>query len=435
MKTIRSLLGRAATIVLLDGESEFADALNAALYFNDDLKLVESTTDPGELRVLLARHSPDAVLISHALPKESGLAVAGRIVKEVRDARVVLMTGTPTRQLLTETASRGIRRVVSRPPNLQRRTLDEWVESELVPAVYGMIDDEPRPIALAGRRDNKPRRPLFNPAAASVGARVIAVWSPKGGVGKSTIAANLALYSQTNDIFPAQTALVGLDSGTGVLSSLLAMTQRPTLLDWPEHGEGSALEPSAVLERIARHESQLRVVFEPEVQDGPEVSPDLVRAVVRSVRDAAGSSLVVLDCESRVIGSGTTTAALSLAHIILLVVEPTFSCLRYVGSFVSVLAKKGLIEPSKIRVVVNRQPAKPNLPPSEIVARLQFPLVGVIQDDPTVGVAINRGHAPAIRAPNGLFMKGIKEVAFKVIPGLGEAQAKLRGRRKVMGLF
>ncbi|HLN62936.1 MAG TPA: histidine kinase, partial [Symbiobacteriaceae bacterium] len=59
---------------------------------------------------------------------------------------------------------------------------------------------------------------------------LIAVWSPKGGTGRTLLAAGLAMHLARRLDQPA--ALVDLDPGPAGLAALLQTPLRPSLLDY-----------------------------------------------------------------------------------------------------------------------------------------------------------------------------------------------------------
>lgn len=437
MGAVVSLLGRRARVLMLDDDTLFADAVNGALYSNEDLVLVGHTAVPKELRLLLPQYAPDVLLVDHSLPTENGLLVAEQIAKDFKDLWVILVTDSPSRQLVNEATSRGIRRIISRPVDYGKLAMAGWAQNELAAAVAGIIEDENRQMELlrrGGGFDDNPRHgvsPEMTP-----GARVVTVWNPKGGTGKSTIAANLALYAQTNPIQRVQTALVGMDSSSGTISALLGMQPSPTLMDWFDYAGADELDPAAVMQRVARHESNMYVVFEPAIQDLDKLSAGLVKTVIGSLRSAAEAGLVVVDTEPSLLSTEAVGTALDMAHVVLLVVEPTVPCLQRTNEVVSALVKSEMLDPTKLRLVINRQSERPDITMEEITNLLGLQCVGVIAEDPAVRAATNKAEPLAIYQPDGPFMRELKRVAAKVVPALGTTfTTQAPRRKKIFGLF
>jgi pilus assembly protein CpaE len=95
-----------------------------------------------------------------------------------------------------------------------------------------------------------------DPATAATGNRVIVVASPKGGVGKTTVATNLALGLAASG--PGSTVLVDLDLQFGDVASALALTPQYSLPD-TVHGAASN-DPLVLKTFLTRHPSGLSVV-------------------------------------------------------------------------------------------------------------------------------------------------------------------------------
>lgn len=437
MGAIASQLGHPARVVLLDDDPTFADAVNAALYPHPDLTLVGHATSPAELKDLLEQLAPDAALIDHGLPRESGVAVAERVVKAFPGVWVLLLTDMPSRALWAEAMARGVRRIVVRPRATSRDEMARWADEELAEAIRDVMAEERRQLARIGDAAPGGDAAAGSPVAVSA-PRVVTVWSPKGGTGKSTVATNLALWAQANPVHHVQTALVGLDAPSGTSNALLGLPPRPTLMDWLDYAGEDEIDPAAVRQRVAVHATGLFAVFEPEPRDVPNVSAALVRTVIRSLRAVCG--LVVVDCEPSVMSTDAVGTALDMASVILLVVEPTVTCLKRVEGMVRALVDAQLLDPTKLRLVVNRMPPRPDLPVDEITNALGLQCIGIIPDDPKVRLATNRGRPPATHDPNGPFMRGLKVVAARSIPALaaasaGSAPTGAPARRRGFGLF
>jgi len=98
---------RPITVLIVDDELTFGEALQLALRQEKDLKVIEVATD-GETAVLaIDRHHPDVVLMDVAMPGMSGIEATRRIKEEDPEAQVLILSGHEDPLLLARAVQAG----------------------------------------------------------------------------------------------------------------------------------------------------------------------------------------------------------------------------------------------------------------------------------------------------------------------------------------
>jgi pilus assembly protein CpaE len=282
---------------------------------------VETARDGVEAWLQLRRHEPDVVLCDTVMPHMTGPELARTIRRNpaTEHLPVVLVTAGGDADL---TSGRDFADdVVAKPLDL------EMLEVRLTSMVRRVADG---------------REPV-----ARLQGQLIAVTSAKGGVGVSTVAANvaLALATQTGRSVVA----VDLDLEYGDL---------PMLLDVPPRGGTDELIRSLTLDGdacapedfFARHESGLRVLAAPRSPvDAVHIDEGGVNHLLTRLRVL--HDLVVVDVPRGFDDPALT--AITMAQRIVVVVVPEVTALRRTLSLLDVLA--GLdIEEERLLLVYNR---------------------------------------------------------------------------------
>lgn len=401
-------MGRALWFVALDDDAAWLDQINERFVGCEDLRMAGGTSQVQDVRRLVAENGADIILVDHGLAGESGVVVAGALAKQLPAVRVYVMAESPTRVLWEDARRRGVRGVIRKPftpDGLVRRIREDMdAEARQTDAL------EEAPAAAYGA--NVPagiRAPGIEPP------RTIAVFSFKGGVGKSLVAANLAVAAAS----PAsrqrrQVALVDAEEGVGTLPTLLGVVGRPTLLDWSEYDGERGVDPAIAMRKLGQLKCGLHCVFAPGDLERT-VSGSLITTVLTTLRGMF--SLVVVDCAPQV--TPAVLAVLQQCTTLLLVVEPTLDCLDKVRRGVSALEAAG-IGLAKLRVLVNQnRPGAGDYTPAEVREALGLQVLGRLPFDADAKRCVNRRQPLAIASDHGPFMTALGRSLSGILPGLG----------------
>lgn len=173
------------TVIIAESDREFLEQLASWLSSEASIEVIEAVSD-GESAVGLARrHKPDVVLMDLQLPGRSGIEATELITTLLPNTGVIMISQDGAPDSLRKAMIAGARQFVLKSTTRQElvRTVREVHQTTVARRVLtGPTPDlqvrTPTP-SLA----NEPRR---------IG-QIIAVFSPKGGVGVTTVAVNTAL--------------------------------------------------------------------------------------------------------------------------------------------------------------------------------------------------------------------------------------------------
>jgi len=240
-------------------------------------------------------------------------------------------------------------------------------------------------------------------------AQVISVFAPKGGVGKTTVAVNLAvaLREQTR----GSVLLFDADVGVGNVTSVLAAPYRMGLADLadspPEDWTDAAFEQAT-----AQHEdSGVRVLtWGTDASESQRVTVDLLLAAVRWAR--THHSYVVIDNHPGY--DDRTMAMLSVSNDIFLVVTPEVGPLRNSAQFLDLAREIGLGD--VVRVIVNRANHGVRLADIEQALKLKVSAT-IVSNGPKAVIASNEGAPLITRFPREKITTDLHNVARLVTEG------------------
>jgi MinD-like ATPase involved in chromosome partitioning or flagellar assembly len=219
----------------------------------------------------------------------------------------------------------------------------------------------------------------------------VSVFAPKGGVGKTTIAVNMAvaLRQQTR----AEVLLLDADVGVGNVTSVLDVPYRMGLADLadspPDEWTDAAFDAC-----VSTHAaSGVRVLtWGTDPAESERVSVDLLLAALRWAKNH--HSYVLIDNHPGY--DDRTMAMLAVANEIFLVVTPEVGALRNSAQFLELARELGL--GNVIKVIVNR--ANHGIRVQDMASSLGLPVAAtVVSNGPKAVIASNEGNPVIMKFP------------------------------------
>jgi pilus assembly protein CpaE len=252
---------------------------------------------------------------------------------------------------------------------------------------------------------------------------LVAVYSPKGGTGKTVLAVNLACVLARH--LRGQVALVDLDLSFGDAAIHLDFLSGPTLADAVPGLEGDKLEVSEFLHHHpATHLRFLASPAKPELAEF--IRPEHARQVIACLR--AEYPVVIVDLPSETSSDHVLDTLEAATHIVL-VCTPDTASVRRCRLFLDVLAKLESIERSKIVLAVNRQDPSLGLATSRVGHFLGAATsVEIPEARARVEGGILEGHPPGATEGEDPFLVGVRQLAVALWPGFPAESRSARGR-------
>ncbi|HEX8969553.1 MAG TPA: P-loop NTPase [Chloroflexota bacterium] len=280
-------------------------------------------------------------------------------------------------------------------------------------------DELHRAVVAAWRADLSRRSPATLDSAAPAGT-IVSLFGVKGGVGKTTLATNIAVALAQETL--GSTALVDLDLPFGDIALMMDVKPERDVLD---------VLDETILEDTERLQTALTRGPEGVYVLAAPLAPDVAAAVdgariARLLHRLAGLyDFVVVDSPAGI--SEVTAAILDAAGVVLLVTTPEVPTLRRTHACIRML--QGLGFPTdKVKLVLNRASSRTRITAEEAEDVLGQPIVWQVANDYAAMKAAAFGQPVVISQPRTQLSRAVRDIA-RTIGGVPLAPPKRSGWR------
>ncbi|WP_139005771.1 AAA family ATPase [Arthrobacter crystallopoietes] len=350
-------------------------------------------------------HNPgllDVVVLGPGLPREDSLRLATAF--EIQRPEIsVLLVAQPSSDVVLSAMRAGVRDVVD-------------------PAVE--ISDLSVLLHRATKSTSIRRRTAASSTDAGAGGaegRIIAVVSPKGGAGKTTVATNLAVgLAETAD---HAIVIVDLDLQFGDVASALQLAPDHSLVDAVRL---PAQKDSMVLKSfLAPHPSGLYALCAPDSPaEGDQVTAEQVSRLLDQL--ASQYAYVIVDTSPGL--SEHTLAALDRATDFVFVGGMDVPSVRGLRKELDILRELGM-EPLSRHVVLNAADPRDGLTQRDVEATLGTKVDIMIPNTRAVRISTNQGVPILESAPRDTAAKALRRIVDRFAPAQSAA-SKHRARHR-----
>lgn len=224
--------------------------------------------------------------------------------------------------------------------------------------------------------------------------RIVAVFSPKGGVGTTTVATNIAIAAVQRK--SDRVVIVDMNLQFGGVAAHLDLDPKQTLAD-VVRDEAALREPELLRTYAMRHDSGLHVLAAPATPEGADlISPSHVAHLLGTLLE--GYESIVVDAGSKL--DERILTVFEAAETIILPVYPEISALKAVHALLDYLNEAGTFG-AKATFVLNNVFAREILKPRDIESALGTRIGIDLPYDPFLYLkAVNEGVPIVLGAPH-----------------------------------
>jgi pilus assembly protein CpaE len=356
--------------------------------------------NPGELFANLNQERPEVLILGPDVPIEDALRLATVFDVQLPELSVILV-GEPEPEFVLLAMRAGIRDILSPASDpAQIRVLLERACQSYASRTRATAVQQP---------DNNPK------------GLVIGVFSPKGGVGKTTIATNIAIG--LGQVAPMGVVIVDLDLQFGDVASGLYLNPEHTVTDAVS---ASASQDSLVLKAfLTVHPSSIYALCAPRTPvEADDITPQQVSRLIEQL--AEQFQYVVVDTAPGLPEVGL--AAMEQCTDVVWVSAMDVPSIRGLRSGLEILRRLDLL-PETRHVVLNMADSKSGLSVQDVEATIGAPVDVSIPRSKAVAYSTNRGIPVLQDGRKDPAVKGLRQLVTRFDPAWrATAQKKLHRR-------
>ena len=380
-------------VVIVDDISDTRENFSKLLMFERDIEVVGMAGSGPEAIEVCRKLRPDVVLMDINMPEMDGIKAAEILSTEMPGIGIIMMSVQSEQDYLRRAMLAGAREFLVKPCSG-----DDLIRS--IRHVY-RLESSKRALAAAAP---PPGTTMLNGKLVETGeshnGKVITIVGPKGGVGRTSVAANLAVALKLST--QKKVALMDASLYFGDVGVFLNLLSNKTICDLVEHMED--LDADLLNDIMVTHSSGVKVLLAPPQPEMAElVTADHVRRILLQM--AASFDYVVVDTWPSFAEAVLTT--MDLADDILLVMTLEMTAIRDVRLYLDVVDKLNY-PPEKVKLILNRSGSVGGIKVEAVEETLRHKVsVGLANDGPAMLMAVNQGVPLVISAREHAFSRDI----------------------------
>lgn len=384
---------RKIRIIIADDSEPTRENIRGIFGYEECIDIVGEAQNGLEAVELARELRPDIILMDINMPEMDGIKAAKTITEDGLDGSIIMMSIQEEREYIKKAMSAGARDYVVKPFRI-----NELIDT--IKRIYQV--------------DQAKKKKIVSPITASkIQSKVISVFSTKGGVGKTTIATNLAVAIATTT--KKKVALLDFDLQFGDVAISLNLYIKNTITELIKDMGNVEYENDLIEEYMLAHYSGVKVLAAPIKPENAEyVNSEHIKKIIGILKGRF--DYIIIDTAQGF--DDTVITALDESNTILYISTLDLPSIKNTKNGLDVMKTLNYSN-EKVRVVVNKSNESFGIKHSDFKAALNVDLWAIIPDDlASVAISVNNGHPLVSHRRSSAVSKRI----FKLVQAIVEVE-------------
>jgi pilus assembly protein CpaE len=381
-------------VLIVDDITETRENIRRMLQFDPNIEIIAEARTGKEAIDLASQHLPDVIVMDINMPDMDGLVATETIRKKHPHIQIIILSVQYESGYMRRAMLAGARDFLTKPPLIDELTnairqagklaIEEKQKAQVV------LDSMDSPSVRAGKL-----------------GKIIVVYSPKGGVGCTTIATNLAIALQS-EVSP--TVIVDGNLLFGDVAVFLNEQGRNTIIDLSPRAD--ELDPDIINEVLITHSlSSVKLLASP---PRPEFADDVNAEQFIKIVQYLQNLFEYIIVDTTPYLTDAVQSVIDIATIVVLVATQDIPSIKSANSFLGLSDQSG-INRKRILFTLNRYDKRIAISPERISESLKQTVEGVIPlEERIVTTSVNRGVPFIVENKSSVISKSIFSIAEKI---------------------
>jgi len=385
-------------IVVVDDSHQTRENIAAIMSFEKEIEIVGEAPNGLKAIEVIKDKKPNIVLMDINMPEMDGIKATQTLTEEGIETSIIIMSIQGEGEYIKRAMSAGARDYVIKPFGVK----------ELVDTVRHVYE-----------LDMSKKRKSSSITSNKVNSRIISIFSTKGGVGKTTIATNLAVA--LSNLTEKKVALLDFDLQFGDVAICLNLYVKNSMTELVKDFINVEQDSALIEEYLLTHYTGVKVLAAPIRPENAEyVNADHIAKTIEFLKGRY--DYIIIDTSHGF--NDTVITSLDMSDMIIYVSTLDLPSIKNTKNGLEVM--KSLNYPNeKVKLVINKSNESFGIKYSDFESALGVDIWAMLTDDPaSVTISVNNGHPLVSHRRSSAVSKKIFKLAQSIVTGDETARSK-----------